>query len=308
MPKNFPEAWKAAVISRLVTLDTAKWLEGIAEIDGDVAESGKNGASEKNTIHIPTTDFAVDILINNTTYPVPVQEYTDDEITVNLDKYQTKVVPVSDDQIIGAAYDKITTVTGAMTTNITEKKYAKAIHSLAPAAHSDNTPVLKTTGTADVNGRQRLTYEDLVAFKAAIDAAPFKSPAIGRRLVLCTDHWNDLLLDRKNFGDTLVNYKTGEVAPQILGFQIYQHLEMPRYNGTNKIAYGAANTATQYEASVYFHTANVGKKTGLTKQYFAEASGAPGTQTNTLAYRHYFIVVPKQARYGGAIVSANSLG
>jgi hypothetical protein len=307
MPKNFPDAWKAAVTKRLVTLDTAKWLDGITEIDGDVTETGTGGPSEKNTIHIPTTDFEVDVLINSNTYPVPVQEYTDDEITINLDKYQTKVVPVADDQVIGASYDKIATVTGIMTTNIVEKKYAKAIHSLAPAGNTANLPVLKTTGTADVNGRQRLTYEDLVAFKAAIDAAPFKSPKVGRRLVLCTDHWNDLLLDRKNFGDKLINYNEGDVALKILGFEIYQHLEMPIYNGTTKNAYDSVPGANQYEASVYFHTANVGKKTGLTKQYYKDSASDPDTQTNKIAYRHYFIVVPKQARYGGAIVSAYSL-
>ena len=122
-------------------------------------------------------------------------------------------------------------------------------------------------------------------------------------MVLCPDHWDDLLRDRKNFGNTLVNYKTGDVAPVIAGFQIYQYVGNPMFAaaGTKK-AFGSVNEATDVQASVMFYTPNIAKKTGLTKQYFAAAQNDPENQVNKLNYRHYFIALPAQAKYVGAII------
>ncbi|MEZ2337685.1 hypothetical protein AB6735_18710 [Mucilaginibacter sp. RCC_168] len=316
MPGIYPELWLNRVETRLVTNDTAPWLSGIPEIASQINEvNAGSGDSEQNQVHIPATDFEVDILINNTTYPIPLQSYTDTTITIQLDKYQTKRVTLTDDQTIGSAYNQIDAVTNNMVISMAEDKYAKAIHSLAPASNAADTPVLQATGRSGILGvdgeeqilkdgtRLRLTYKDLVDFKAAIGKLTFRWPKQGRRLVLCENHWNDLLLDRKNFGDKLVNYNEGDVAPRILGFDIYSHGIMPHYNGTTKLAWGALPTGTQYEASVAFHVQNVGMKTGLTKQYFLPSNLDPANQANTLSYRHYFIVVPKRARYIAAIVS-----
>ena len=321
MPANYPEMWLNRVEKNLVAADQAPWLNGINEIANDVSEIDGGSESEKNIVYIPTTDFEVDILINNNTYPIAVQQYADDRVSISLDKYQTKQVPISDDQSIGASYNLIDTVTGIMTTNIVEKKYAKAIHSLAPMAAVDQSiVVLKATGRSgkfNADGSQiiwkdgerlRLTYFDLVDFKAAIDALPkpMRWPKKGRRLVLCNDHENDLLFDRDRFADLLRDINTGEVAPVILGFEMYSHLVMPAYDAAgNKLAFDSIPDADagQYEASVAFHVLNVGKKTGLTKQYYSPATINPGTQANTVAYRHYFIVVPKRSRYIAAMQS-----
>lgn len=307
MPKNFPEAWVARVETNLTTAVNAPWLDGIPELDTDVIEVGSGSASEANLIHIPTSDFEPGVLINNTAYPIAIEEYTDDEVTIKLDKYQTLATSLSDDQVIGASYARIDTATASHSTAILTKKYAKAIHSLAPAGDTVNTPVLQTTGAAVSAGagkRLRLVYDDLVALKDSMDKAG--TPAEGRRLVLCNDHWNDLLLDRKNFGDQLVNYKTGDVAPVIAGFQIYQYINNPVYNGKVKNAFAAIPGAGQFQASVAYWSGNVAKKTGLTKQYFRESKIDPTTQANLLNYRHYFIACPKRLKYIGAMASGLS--
>lgn len=322
MPANFPEFWLSTVEKRLVSADQAPWLDGIAEIANNVQEIEGGSESEQNIVYIPTTDFEVDILINNNSYPIPVQQYTDGRVSIQLDKYQTKQVPLSDDQTIGASYDLVSTATGIMTTNILEKKYAKAIHSMGPLHNVDGqTPVLKVTGKTgkkdaggndiiwqDEDGRLMLTHYDLVSFKRALGKLPkpYKWPIQGRRLVLCDDHYNDLLFDRDRFGDKLNDLTQGTVAPVIAGFQIYNYIDMPIYDGTDKLAFDEAAEDGQYQASIAFHVQNVGKKTGLTKQYFSPAGVNPGTQANTVAYRHYFICTPKRARYIAAIVSADA--
>lgn len=308
MPANFPEIWLDRVIQNLDNSDQAPWLDGVSELDADVSQMGENTATESNVIHIATTDFDVDVLINNNTYPIPAQEYADGSISLSLDKYQTKVVSVSDDQIMGASYDKIDVVTKKSTKKILSEKYGKAIHSIAPQSHTAKTPVLEASGKngndavlTDETGRKRLTYDDLVRLKKACDNAGF--PEENRRLVLCNDHWNDLLLDRKNFGNQLVDYAKGKPAPVIAGFELFQYIKMPRYTAAlAKKAYNAIPEGTDRVASVVFYKEGIAKKTGLTKQYFTKAETNPSGQTNDLAYRHYFLATPFRAEFIAAIL------
>ena len=303
MPQNFPEVWLNRVIQNLDNSDEASFLNGIPELDVPVNQINKGQMSEKNIIYVPTTEFEVDVLINNNTYPIPVQEYDDDTITIELDKFQSKVVTLSDDKVIGASYDKIDTATKATTRSMLSKKYKKAIHRIAPASNTATTPVIKTTGDDDGTGRKRLTYEDLVAFKDACDKAGFEEE--NRRLVLCGDHWNDLLLDRKRFGNLLVDYTKGKPAPVIAGFELHRYPVMPVYTVATKTKkpFGAVKDDGDTYASVAFVTTRIAKKTGLTKQYYVPAAQNPKGQANELAYRHYFIAAPYQQRHIGAIIS-----
>lgn len=299
MPANFADAWLDRVRKNLTTADVAPWLDGIPELDVQVIEVGSGSASESNVIHIPTSSFNPDVLINNTTYPIALQAYTDSEVTVQLDKYQTKVTTLTDDQVIGASYNRIDSATKSHTVAITTSKYAKAIHAIAPSADATLTPVVVATGAA-VGTRNALTYNDLVTLKGKFDT--MECPAEGRRLVLSTDHYNDLLLDRANFANLLMNHAKGTLMPTIAGFEIFQYVSNPLFTSAGaKKAFGAVSAAGDRRASVAFFTGNIAKKTGLTKQYYADSKIDPENQTNRLAYRHYFIAVPAEAKYIGAI-------
>lgn len=306
MPQNFPEVWRARVETNLRQTDSAPWLVGVDELDTTILEVGSGAASEQNIIHIPTSDFEVDVLIDNTAYPLALQAYTDDNVTIQLHKFQTKVVTLSDDQVMGAAYNRIDAATRTLTQGILKKKYGRAAWAIAPAGHTAATPVILTSGPVAGGaafGRKILVYDDLVRLKQAWD--DLEIDAIGRRLVLCTDHWNDLLLDRARFGDNFSNYRTGNVAPMIAGFEIYQYVANPYYTGQTKKAFGAAPVAGDYRASFGFFVPNIAMKTGFTKQYYKPSADDPENQTNKYAIRHYFIAVPKRAKYIGAIASGS---
>lgn len=300
MPANFADVWLDRVRNNITNADQAPFLDGIAEMDVNVSQMGEGTITESNIIHVPTSEFAPDILINNTTYPIALQAYTDSEVIIKLDKFQTKVVTLTDDQVMGASYDRIDNATRKTVQKLTSEKFSKAIHAIAPTVNTASTPVIATTGTADASGRLRLVYADLVNLKNQFDK--IKTPLVGRRLVLCADHYNDLLLDRANFGDQLVNYVRGQVAPVIAGFEIFQYEVMPVYTAGTKKAYGAITVAGDKTASVAFLADNIAKKTGNTKQYFTAAKDNPTTQTNQLAYRHYFIAVPFRAEMIGGII------
>lgn len=299
MPANFPEVWENRVIQQLTSGQDAPWLQGIAELNTQVIELGSGTTSVTNLIHLPISDFDPEVLINNTTYPIEYQEYEDDSVVIQLDKYQTKVTTLPDDQTEGASYNIIDSATGEHVKSITRSKYGKAIHSFAPSANALNTPVLQATG-ADTGTRKRLRYEDLVAAKAALDG--LDCPAENRRIVLSSDHYNDLLLDRNLDAKELRSMATGTVVPVIAGFEIFSYINNPYFTSAGvKKAYGVVPGAGDRRASVFFYMDNMRKKTGNTKQYFLKATDNPTRQSNDLNYRHHFIALPVRQKYFGAI-------
>ncbi|OBX20974.1 MULTISPECIES: hypothetical protein [Bizionia] len=301
MAANFPEIWNGRVIDNLKKAIVATWLEGISEMAADVVTINGGTLTEKQKIYVAATDFDVDVLINNSTYPIEVQEYEDGTIEITLDKFQTKATSLADDDTLGASYDKIDTVTKSHTSAILDNKFNKSLHAIAPSANTADTPVIQATGgpeaLEDAAGRKLLTYEDLIEAKR-------KCGWKGARLVLTNDHWNDLALDRKRFGDQLVNYKSGNPAPVIAGFELHKFDDgiHPLYTAAGvKKAFGAIKEAGDTESSVIFAKSAIAKKTGATKQYFSKAENNPLTQSNLLNYRHYFIATPYQAKKIGAI-------
>ncbi len=302
--------WRTRVALLLSFTDAAPWLDGIEEIDTEIIEVGSGSASEQNLIHLPLENFDVEVLLNNTTYPLGTQAFTDDEAVVKLDKWETKVTNLTDDQTMGASYRKIDNVVRPHTRALLENKFMKAIHALAPAVNATATPIIKTTGTL-TGGRRLFTYEDLVALKRACDTA--KMSKTDRRLVLTSNHWNDLLLDRERFANQLNNIKEGEVAPKIAGFKIFQYDANPLFfadaanaGALTKQPFGTVKTATDFEGSVVFDGGNVAKKNGLTKQYFSPSAATPTNPVNQLNYRHYFMTLPIRQKFMAAIIDAAS--
>jgi len=307
MPANYPEIWLKRVIRNIDKNTAATFLDGIPELDADVSVINEGDITEMNKIYVAVTNFDVDVLINNTTYPIAAQVYSDGTVDITLDKYQTKVVTVTDDAVKGSSYDKIDAVTKSHTNSISKGKFKKAIHSIAPAdATNVKMPVIVTTGgaeaLADPSGRLRLTYEDLVALKSACDTAGVAED--DRRLVLCENHWNDLLLDRKNFGNQMIDYAKGKPNPMIAGFELHKYGGNPYYTVATKVkkAYGSVPAAGDRQASIMFVKSNIAKKTGMTKQYFAKAETDPENQTNRMNYRHYFVATRFQNQDCAAII------
>ena len=244
------------------------------------------------------------MLVNNTTYPLTVQEITDTDAVFSLDKFQTKPTPVTDDELYASSYDKMSSLKERHADAIKEKKFAKSIHALAPDSNVAKTPVLKTTGEivgGGTSGRRRLQASDIIALKDQFDK--LKIPVQGRRLVLCSDHVNDLLLTDQKFKDQYYNYTTGKIS-NLYSFEVYEYCENPVYktDGT-KVKFGTAAGANEYQASVAFYTKRAFKASGSTKMYYSEAKTDPLNQRSLVNFRHYFIVLPKKKDAMAAIMS-----
>ena len=288
----YTEIWTGETIKAFRnSLESVGWLNRIRSFDNDVANN--------NTINFTELGGDPDVLINNTTYPIDIQELNDDNVAIGLDKYQTKATPITDDEARGLSYDKMATVIERHRAVVDEKKIAKAAHALAPANHAAKHPVLLTTGEV-VNGRKRLRVQDLIDLKGAYDK--YKIPKQGRILVLNPDHVADLLAQDVTFAQRYNNYTTGAISNQY-GFEIYEYVDCPLYtvSSKTKVAFGTAQTDAMQMASVSFYAPRMMKATGETKAYVGEPE--PLMQRWLYNLRHYFICLPLVNEAIGAIVS-----
>lgn len=293
---------RAGLYSELWTGETIKafrnsvaslgWLNKIRAFDAQVAGN--------NTINFVDLGGDPTVLVNNTSYPIGVESLDDANKAIGLDKYQTKATRITDDEARGLSYDKMGSVIERHREVVDAKKYARALHALAPSADGKGTPVLVTTGAAD-GTRKRLVVSDIIALKEQFDH--LKVPVQGRVLVLCPEHVNDLLVQDTTFAQRYNNHTTGAIA-DMYGFEIYEYVDAPVYtvSSKQKLAYGAVPTeSTDRNASVAFYAPRMMKATGETKAYVDE----PDTQNQEWRYnlRHYFICLPLKNEAIGAIVS-----
>ena len=294
------EVWTGELIKTLRAGDVATFLDGIPDY---------SQYAENDVIHMIDVGGDPEVLVNNNTYPLEVQEITDNDAVFSLDKFQTKPTPVTDDELYASSYNKMESLKERHADAIKEKKYAKSIHALSPDSNTEKTPVLKTTGEVvggGATGRRRLQMSDIISLKDKFDK--MKVPVQGRRLVLCSDHVNDLLLTDQKFKDQYYNYTTGKIA-NLYGFEVYEYSDNPVYKTTgNKVAFGTAATTNEFQASVAFYTKRVFKASGSTKMYYSEAKTDPLNQRSLVNFRHYFIVLPKKKEAMGAIMSEYKAG
>ncbi len=272
------------------SLESIGWLAKIRSFDSQVASN--------NTIHFVDLGGDPTVLVNNTSYPLGIENLEDADKAISLDKYQTKPTRITDDEARGLSYDKMGSVIERHRDAVDEKKIARALHALAPSGNTNKTPVILTTG-ADYNGRKRMTVADIINLKEKFDT--MKVPVQGRVLVLSPEHVNDLLLQDTTFAQRYNNTSTGKIA-DMYGFEIFEYVDVPAYNVGTKVKKSFGADAAEYgNASVAFYAPRMMKATGETKAYIDE----PDTQNQEWRYnlRHYFIALPLKNEAMGAIVS-----
>lgn len=290
----FTEVWTGELVKSLRGGLEGSWLDGVPD---------QSTIVNNDVIHLVEVGVDPDVLINNTTYPIPSQALEDKDIAVKLDKFQTKVTPITDDELYAASYDKMARVKESHANALNDSKFTKAAHALCAQQDSAKTPVLKTTGERDATtGRLRLTMADVVALKAAMDKLGV--PAENRRLVLCPDHANDLLLVSQTFREQYnIDRATGKVG-KLYGFDVYEYANTPLYTQAGKKKnLGVAAGDGEFNCSFAFYTPRVFKATGSTKMYYSEAATDPEYQRNKINFRHYFLCMPKKGDAGVVMMS-----
>lgn len=289
----YTEVWTGEVVKQFSAAEDEAFLNGVPDY---------SRFAENDVIHLVDAGVNPDVLINNTTYPIEVQNLGETDVTVSLDKYQTKATPITDDELYACSYDKMKLRKEQHGDAIAENKHNKAIHAFAPASNTASTPIIETTGEVTDGGRRRLTTGDIITAKQKLDK--LKVPKKGRRLVLCSDHIEDLLRQDQKFAQQFYNYTTGVIA-NLYGFEVYEYISNPVYTVAGaKKSFGAVAGTGEFEASVIFYVKNMMKASGTTKMYYSEAKTDPQNQRNLINFRHYFVALPKVTRGTAAIMSA----
>ena len=289
----FTEVWTGELVKKLNAGLNDSFLQGIPDYSARV---------DNETIHLVDVGGDPDVLVNNTTYPIPIQDLEDGDIAIGLDKFQTKPTRVTDDELYAISYDKFGSVVERHGDAIQTRKLKKFAHALAPYSHTAKTPIIQTSGETDsVSGRKKLTLKDIIALKRAFDN--MEVPEGGRRLVLCPDHVNDLLELDQSFRDKYYNYTTGKLM-NMYGFEVYTFVNAPYFNKSGvKLAYNATPTATDHKGSFAYYVPRMFRAKGSTKMYYSEAATNPLTQESLVNFRNYDIVLPKKMESFGAIYS-----
>lgn len=289
----YTEVWTGELVKKLNAGLQATFLNGIPDYSTNV---------NNEVIHLVDVGGDPDVLVNNTTYPIPIQDLEDGDIAIGLDKFQTKATRVTDDELYAISYDKFGSVVERHRESIVTVKYKKFAHALAPYSHTAKTPVIQTSGETDTaTSRKKITPKDIIALKRAFDN--MEVPEDGRVLVLCPDHVNDLLELDQSFKDKYYNYTSGKLM-NMYGFEVYTFVNTPYFNKNGvKLAYNAVPTATDHKGSFAFYRPRMFRAQGSTKMYYSEAATNPLTQENLVNFRNYDIVLPKKMEAIGAIYS-----
>lgn len=290
----YVEVWTGELVKQFTHVEQGTFMDGVSDYSRYV-----NNA----VIHLVDVGADPGVLIDNTTYPLDIENLTDGDIAITLHKFETKATRVTDDELYALSYDKIASVKERHGNKMGESRLDMALHAFAPATNTADTPVLLTTGDDDGTGRRRLVRKDIIDLKAKLDK--LKVPKAGRRLVLCNDHVNDLLLLDQKFSDQYYNYQSGAIS-KIHGFEVFEFVNCPLFSQARaKRSFGAVPVAGDYEASVFFYVPNMFKAMGETKMYYSEAKTDPLNKQNLVSFTNRFVALPKKAAKSvAAIVSA----
>lgn len=260
------------------------------------------GYVDNNIIHFPSSGIDPKVLINNTTYPIAVIGRTDEDNAISLDKFETENTLVRRPDAIEYSYDKLESVIRQHRATLQTSTARKAIHAFAPQSDTDDTPLVLTTGDS-VNGRKRMTFDDLLTLKERFDAALI--PLDDRYLVLHPSHVSDLLREDVKLFKELTDIKDGEPM-RFAGFGCFQFPFMPTYNLTGqepaKVAFDAVSQTVNF-ASVAFCRDEVMKADG--EIYLYAKYDDPLERGTIVGFDKRFIALPIRGKGVGAIISAS---
>jgi len=256
-----------------------------------------------NAVNLVQLGVDPDVLINNTTYPIAVQQIDDDTVIITLGKYQTKATPVTDDEMIGIPYDKEGSLLERHRLTVEELSRRRLLHALAPAADSASTPLVYTTGDDNGSGFKRCTPQDIIDLaKRYADAG---IPMDQWRLVLSNQHIADLLHYDVTLNTRMQNNADGSIMPNFYGFKTFRDIYTPTYAADGTLnAWGAAPVGTDMVSSIAFAPIRSWQAAGFRKTYYSPAAQDPLNQRSLFNIRVHHGGGKTKAEGFGGILSA----
>jgi hypothetical protein len=278
------------------------WLPEIMEgfyVDGTFVSEARDLSAfvSNNTINLAEAGANPEVLLNNTTYPIPYAQRADIPLALPLETLDTENTIVYNIEAAELSYDKRKSVQSGHIIALNEFSYTRAAYNWSPTTNSLYTPLLQTTGLTDGEGRRAMTFKDLSRLKRKFTDA--KIPTQGRILVLTAKHMEDLENEDIKLYDKMLD------KGMVYGFKIYEMptSDMPRYNHTTgvKVAWGAASAATDSHASIAFHKDEVMRCKGTADMFVREKD--PELRADMVGFQMRNLTLPMRNKAIAAIYS-----
>lgn len=291
------EIWKNELLKKFRAMGSH--FDGVPDYSSDVLK-GK-------IIHLADIGADPAVLFNNTSYPIATVVQTDTDLPMTLNLFETVNTIIPYQSLFNLPYDKKKAVIENHKEVLHESYIDRATHAMAPTTDSTDTPLVVTTGAIVAPSvRKKLTIADIISLKRKFD--DLKIPKVGRRLVMCSEHVEDLLQVSESFDKQYnVDRKEGRIG-RLYGFDIYEYATMPAYNETTgtytKLAFGSAVAGTDAVASIAYYVPRVFKAVGELIPFLREAKDDPENRQTTVGYSLRAIILPKKSTGVGAAIGA----
>lgn len=261
---------------------------------------------ENNTINLAEAGVDPDVLVNNTTYPIAINERTDTALALPLDFFDTVNTVVRNSEAVQLAYNKMESVIRRHRQSLVNKTAGKASHAITPTQDGAFTPVIGTTGADNGSSFKLITEADVFKLAGAFDLND--APDGERYLVLHSKHFNELVENSQTLKEQRYRLPSGNVGRELMelaGFKILRYSSEAIFNKSTgvKKAYGAAAAPTTDTISSFaFVASEVMKAMGSVEMFSTLAD--PGARGDIVGFQQRFLSMPLRNKYLGAIYSA----
>lgn len=274
----------AAIILAMFYPD-GSWLNELTSMDHMV---------EYDKINLGEVGADPNVIKDNSTWPLTPTTRTDTGIEIPLATFDTEPTHVTHVEELETSYDKCQSVVAQHANALRTQASLSAAYNIAPSSNATNTPVLATTGADRGDGNNALTYKDILTLRTKFNKANL--PQLGRVIVLCPEHEEDLL------NEDAARYNQIMTTGTIAGFKVYTFTGNPTYSTSgSKKPYG---DFTGQPSSIAFVNSEVmrcmGSIEGEPEKRWADYRGW------LLGFQMRFVAMPFRRKGIAAIYSKNA--
>jgi Phage capsid protein len=240
---------------------------------------------------------------NRSVLPAVITRRTDSDIKYTMVDYTINPQLALELERIQLSYPKMESVVRQMVLNLKQGMAEDILYTWRPEINSSIIPtsgdVAKSALAGSTGNRKLLTLNDVIDANTLLDNQLI--PSEGRVMMLTSAMYNNLMKDKdlkNNFNKDLADLSKG-VLGELMGFKIKKRAKVSVIDnsGTVKLP-GAAVSATDSEASLFWHPSFVGRSLGNIAMYM-DAVVRP---------EYYGKTSSGQAQAGGTKVYASGIG
>lgn len=291
---------KSLLKQNKMAIEKQIWIDEIKE--GMVPDSSFLARSvdmsqfvEYNKINLAEAGVDPNVLIDNTTFPVPSAQRVDIPLELPLHTFDTENTIVRNIEEKESAYPKLQSVVRSHKNALAKKISRFAAHSWCPGKNSEFTPVLESAGAVNASGFKKISFEDLLTLEARFRSLDVDMDSLV--LVLNPVHHADLR------SEDLKLYKEVLTSGKLFSFSMFSFSNLPTFNTTTKVknAFGAAAAETDSMCSLAYVDTEVMRAFGDTEVFAAYKD--PKERGDILGYQQRATALPIRGKYIGAIFS-----